>query len=124
MKLNEFKAEVDQLVKDGCGECDVVVSLSENSFGIAPFTNVNGVHPGIDWECGQVRISTDEKIIRMAKDRDNPSPKICMKSFGEGMFPYVCPECGMRVRKDDRYCSHCGQNIKGVVNPKPVNGLE
>lgn len=123
MKLKDFKAEVDQLVKDGCGERAVVVAVSENGFGTAPFANVNGVCPGIDWECGQVRIATDVQIIRKFKDRDKPSPKLCMKSFGDGMFPYVCPECGMRVRKNDHYCSHCGQNIKGIADAGGNDGI-
>jgi hypothetical protein len=116
MRLDELKKTVDLFVKDGHGGNEVVVSVAEVGFGTAPYSPVVDVSIGIDWECGQVRITAKDPIIRKFKDRDKPSPKLCMKSFGDGMLPYICPECGMRVRKNDKYCSHCGQNIEGIAD--------
>ena len=118
MRLDELKKTVDVLVKDGHGNNEVVVSVAEVGFGTAPYSPVVDVSIGIDWECGQVRIATKDPIVRKFKDRDKAIPKINGKNLGVGMFPYMCPDCGRKVRKDDRYCSHCGQRIEGVEPAK------
>ena len=95
---------------NNCGEHDkqVVVTLDSASMGARAFANVTGGEKGVDWEAGQIRISVDRPIIERNKDRDVPMPK------SKTMNGYVCPACGYFVRKDDKYCATCGQNITGI----------
>ena len=123
MRLDELKKTVDLFVKDGHGGNEVVVSVAEVGFGTAPYSPVVDVSIGIDWEFGQVRITAKDQIIRKFKDRDKPIPKISTKGLGDGMFPYICPDCGRKVRKNDKYCSHCGQNIKGIADAGGNNDI-
>lgn len=114
MILSELKKQVDFLCDNGHGDNPVIVTLSESSIGSRAFTEITGINSGFDWEHGQVRISTEKKIISYEKDRDN-----AMESRKEdyGMNSrirhlLICPKCENQLRKDDNYCSNCGQRIK------------
>ena len=110
MTLEELAHKVDILRNSGKQDRQVVVTLDSASIGSRAFANVVHICNGIDWEAGQVRIAVDRPIIEKNKDRDVPMPKAkCQTAKG-----YVCPACGYFVRKDDKYCSTCGQNIQGV----------
>lgn len=71
MVLSELKKQVDFLCDTGHSGNPVLVTLSESSVGSRAATGIIGIHSGIDWEHGQVRISTEKKIISYEKDRDN-----------------------------------------------------
>lgn len=109
MTLEELAHKVNLLLSH-CRQCkQVVVTLDTPSMGARACANVVDISNGIDWEDGQVRIAVDRPIIEKSKDRDVPMPK-AKTSNG-----YVCRACGCFVRKNDRYCPTCGQNVEGVM---------
>ena len=109
MTLEELAHKVDLLLSH-CGQGkQVVVTLDTPSMGARAYANVVDICNGIDWEAGQVRIAVDRPIMEKNKDRDVPMPK-AKTSNG-----YVCRACGYSARKNDRYCSTCGQNVEGVT---------
>lgn len=114
MVLSELKKQVDFLCDNGNGDNLVLVTLSESSIGARAATGITGIHSGIDWEHGQVRISTDKKIISYEKDRDNAiEPRREDYDIGTRVrHLFLCPKCENHLRKDDNYCSSCGQRIK------------
>ena len=90
------------------------MTLSESSIGSRAATGITGIHSGIDWEHGQVRISTEKKIISYGKDRDEViEPRREDYNIGSRVrHLFLCPKCENHLRKDDNYCSSCGQRIK------------
>lgn len=114
MVLSELKKQVDSLCDNGHGDNLVLVTLSESSIGSRAATDITGIHAGFDWECGQVRISTKNKIISYEKDRDNAmEPRREDYDIGSRIRNLlICPKCENQLRKGDNYCSHCGQRIK------------
>ena len=114
MVLLELKKQVDSLCDTGHGDNSVLVTLSESSIGSRAATGITGIHSGIDWEHGQVRISTEKKIISYGKDRDEViEPRREDYNIGSRVrHLFLCPKCENHLRKDDNYCSSCGQRIK------------
>ncbi len=114
MILSELKKQVDFLCDTGYGDNSVLVTLSEPSIGSRAATGITGIHSGIDWERGQVRISTEKKIISYGKDRDEViEPRREDYNIGSRTrHLFICPKCENQLRKDDNYCSHCGQRVK------------
>lgn len=113
MVLSEFKKQVDFLCDNGHGDNLVLVTLSESSIGSRAATGITGIHSGFDWECGQVIISTEKKIISYGKDRDNAmEPRRVDYDIGSRIrHLLLCPKCQNQLRKDNNYCNHCGQRI-------------
>ena len=114
MILSEFKKQVDFLYDNGHGDNPVLVTLSESSIGSRAATGITGIHSGFDWERGQVRISTEKRIISYGKDRDNAIEPI-REDYDIGTRKrhlLLCPNCENQLRIDDNYCSHCGQRIR------------
>lgn len=109
MTLEELAHKVDLLLSHCRQRKQVVVTLDTPSMGARACANVVDICNGIDWESGQVRIAVDRPIMEKNKDRDVPMPK-AKTSNG-----YVCRACGYSVRKNDRYCSTCGQKVEGVM---------
>ena len=109
MTLEELAHKVDLLLSHCRQGKQVVVTLDTPSMGARACANVVDISNGIDWEDGQVRIAVDRPIMEKSKDRDVPMPK-AKTSNG-----YVCRACWHFVRKNDRYCSTCGQNVEGVM---------
>ena len=114
MVLSELKKQVDFLCDNGHGDNLVLVTLSESSIGARAATAITGIHPGFDWEHGQVRVSTKKKIISYGKDRDNAiEPRKEDYDIGIRMrHLLLCPKCENQLRKYDDYCSNRGQRIK------------
>lgn len=114
MILSELKKQVDFLYETGHGDNPVLVTLSESSIGSRAATGITGIHSGFDWERGQVRISTEKKIISYGKDRDEVIEPI-KEDYNIGSRTrhlLLCPKCQNQLRKDDNYCGSCGQRIK------------
>ena len=114
MILSEFKNQVDLLYDTGHGDNLVLVTLSESSIGSRAATGIIGIHSGFDWERGQVRISTEKKIISYGKDRDEViEPRREDYDIGIRVRHLIlCPKCENKLRKGDNYCSNCGQRIR------------
>lgn len=116
MILSELKKQVDFLCENGHEKNSVLVTLSESSIGARAAAGVTGIHSGFDWERGQIRISTEKKIISYEKDRDKAIyPRKEDYDIGARIrHLLLCPKCDNQLRKDDNYCSHCGQRIKKI----------
>ena len=114
MVLSELKKQVDFLCDTGHGGNPVLITLSESSIGSRAATGITGIHSGIDWEHGQVRISAEKKIISYEKDRDNAiEPRKEDYDIGTRVrHLLLCPKCENQLRKGDNYCSNCGQKVK------------
>lgn len=114
MTLSELKKQIDFLCDNGHGDNLVLVTLSESSNGSRAATGITGIRSGFDWEHGQVRISTEKKIISYGKDRDNAmEPRREDYDIGSRVrHLLLCPKCQNQLRKDVNYCSNCGQRIK------------
>lgn len=116
MILSELKRQVDFLCEIGYGEKSVLVTLSDKSIGARAAAGITSINAGFDWEAGQIRISPDKKLILHDKDRDLPMVAIkwdCDMGGGKTRHLLICPKCDNHLRKNDRYCSCCGQRLKG-----------
>lgn len=111
MILLEFKKQVDLLCDSGHGNNPVLVTLLQASIGSRAATGITGIHSGFDWERGKVRISTEKKIVTYEKDRDSAiEPRRKDYDIGSRIHHLLlCPKCENNLRKDDNYCSNCGQ---------------
>lgn len=110
MTLNELKKSVDAYCERGRGDWKVVVELSQISIGGIASTEIAQIYEGFDWDFGKVIINTSDSIIMKTKDRDNP---VEIKKDPVFSKRYLCSACGYYVRKDDKFCSSCGQKLKG-----------
>ena len=109
MTLEELAHKVDLLLSH-CGQGrQVVVTLDTPSMGARACANVVDICNGIDWEASQVRIAMDKPSMEKNEDSDVPMPKAKTPNG------YVCRACWCFVRKHDKYCSTCGQNVEGVT---------
>lgn len=114
MTLSELKRQVDLFVDIGHGDDTVLINLSERSVGAKASAGITSLAPGIDWEHGQIRIHTDKKIISDHLNRDLVIPPVEI-DYDYGVKAYHvlhCPKCENKLRKDDKYCSLCGQRVK------------
>lgn len=115
IKLIKLKETVDRLCNSGHSEDIVVVTLNQPSVGPRAFTNVSGLYSGFDWEHGQIRIDTEDKILSKEKDRDNVIEPI-VKEYNildnKRSIVRKCRICENKLRIADKYCSNCGQRVK------------
>lgn len=94
----------------------IYVTTSDNSIGGRAYVTIQSIHNGFDWESGQIRIETNEKILKYEKDRDFAlEPKIKHYKFNNRNSTIIsCPKCENKLRRNDKYCSICGQKIKKI----------
>lgn len=115
MKLIELKEKIDRLYNSGHSDDIVVVTLNQPSVGTRAFTNISAIYSGFDWEQGQIRIETEDKILSKEKDRDNVIEPI-VKEYNiidnKRSIVRKCRICENKLRIADKYCSNCGQRVK------------
>ena len=116
MKLKELYEISKSLVEQGKAEDDVLITLSESSVGARASTPINCMYAGFDWENGQIRIEPKNKLINKLKDRDKQLDTKIMEydNLGRKHIIRKCPICENHLKKDDKYCSRCGQAIKHI----------
>lgn len=120
MTLNELKRSVDTCVQFGHGNDVVLITLSEPSFGWRASIGIRDIYPGIDWEYGQMRIEPDEAICKKGRAKDDLLPMHIYAYTAPRRF-YSCPICETHVKKDDHYCSRCGQHLFFDANREPAD---
>ena len=115
MKLKNLKEKVDYLYENKFGENEVYITLSDISIGGRAKVSFDYIVNGFDWEKGEIRIEPNEKIIRYKNNRDNIIPPIQISYENNGRKTVIlnCPKCGTKLRKNDNFCFHCGQKVKG-----------
>lgn len=113
LNLNDIKTLVDAYVGDGYGNCPVYITLSQPSIGTRSCVGIFDLCLGMDWEHGQIRIEPTENITSYRKDRDCLiAPWITeYESGGRKRKIINCPKCNNHLRKDNKYCSNCGQRV-------------
>lgn len=116
MKLKELYEISKSLVEQGKAEDEVLITLSEPSVGARASAPINSIYAGFDWEHGQIRIEPKNKLINKLKDRDKQLDTKIMEydSLGRKCIIRKCPVCENHLKKDDKYCSRCGQAIKHI----------
>ena len=116
MKLKELYEISKSLIEQGKEEDDVLITLSEPSIGGRASTPINYVYAGFDWEHGQVRVEPKDSLINKLKDRDKQLDIKIMEYNNSGRKCIIrkCPICENHLKKDDKYCSRCGQAIKHI----------
>ena len=94
----------------------IYVTTADSSVGARAHVIATGLYNGFDWERGQLRIETEEKILKYENTRDNKIvPRIHIFVLdGRRYVTINCPKCDNKLHKGDYYCSKCGQAIKSV----------
>lgn len=116
MKLKELYEISKSLMEQGKAEDEVLITLSESSVGARASAPINSVYAGFDWEHGQVRVEPKDSLISKLKDRDKQLDAriIEYNNLGRKHIIRKCPICENHLKKDDKYCSRCGQAIKHI----------
>lgn len=116
MKVNELSKILHFYSEHGHEDDIVLITLSQPSVGARASVGVQGVFSGFDWEDGQIRIEPVTPLIAKYNNRDIGKPARCTE-YGED-DGYIrkrivrhCPICDEFLRKNDKYCSNCGQAI-------------
>lgn len=122
MKLSTFAKALNRYVEAGHGSDKVIVELDNGVSGDVEADEITAdvimARPARTGKA--ILIQTDTAIIPKEKDRDKPK-------FAEERAPeddnadgktakkknpvFVCPDCGLVLRKTDRFCSKCGRKI-------------
>lgn len=121
MKLSKIKEIVDNLVNSGYGDYNTVITTHDISIGARAYSDIQYISNGFDWESGQIRIEPQTDLISKSKDRDKELP-IIKHIYGQGIRNVIsCPKCENHLRKDDRYCSNCGQRVNTTKIAREIN---
>lgn len=96
----------------------LLVTTADKSIGGRASVQIKGIYQGFDWEQGQIRIETDEQIIKKYNDRDAEKDKWYFTERITNKKYSVCSACHYRVGKNDNYCKHCGQKLSDVIIDK------
>lgn len=117
MKLYELFMQIKSLIEIGHENDVVLITLSQASCGARASVGIQDICVGFDWEHDQIRIITDEPIIKKYNDRDVGKLAICIEcDYGTNKRRVrKCPICENHLSKKDRYCGNCGQAIVGGV---------
>lgn len=97
------------------GDKLLLVTTSDRSIGGRASVEIKGIYQGFDWEHGQIRIETDEQIVKKYNDRDIEKDKWLFTERITNKKYSVCPCCTYRVGKKDNYCKHCGQKLSNEL---------
>lgn len=100
------------------GEKLLLVTTSDRSIGGRASVGIKGIYQGFDWEQGQIRIETDEQIIKKYNNRDVEKDKWYFTERITNKKYSVCSVCHHRVGKNDNYCKHCGQKLSNELVDK------
>lgn len=120
MNLAELKGAVDHAYNalrnyEKPEEINVVLEIDEPSVGAGASVNVVHASRGFDWENGRFNIVVAEKIVRKGRSKEDAiAPWENEYDYGNGKKTVIrdCRMCGGQVKKDNRYCVHCGQRLK------------
>ena len=116
MNLLNFKEIIDGYCetissRENLSEVPVLINLQEPSIGAGASDPIVSAYIGFDWEDGQFRLCSKNKIIHDELSRD-VSKRIQTSKYNETPS-YWCPRCGGHLSTNkDKYCSHCGQKLE------------
>lgn len=113
INLKQLKKSVDFIYNqiEEPEKVGVYVTLEEPSIGARAKSDVISCNMGFDWEAGQFRIATKDKLVRKDRDRLSIIPIKQRLSFDNTRKIYCCPICDNKISKIDKFCRFCGQRM-------------
>lgn len=101
-----------------------MIITADRSIGGRAFVYATWIGEGFDWESGQIRIATDEKILKYKNGRDVAKSPIIRKyeQAGKKIVVRKCSACENKIGKEDRFCRYCGQKINVMSEENVIRG--
>lgn len=102
----------------------IMITTADRSIGGRAFVYATWIREGFDWESGQIRIDTDEKVLKYKNGRDAAKSPVIRKyeQAGKKFVVRKCPACENKIGKEDRYCKYCGQKINVMSEENIIRG--
>lgn len=102
----------------------IMITTADRSIGGRAFVYATWIGKGFDWESGQIRINTDEKVLKYKNGRDVAKSPIIRKyeQAGKKFVVRKCPACENKIGKEDRFCKYCGQKINVMFEENIIRG--
>lgn len=102
----------------------IMITTADRSIGGRAFVYATWIREGFDWESGQIRIDTDEKVLKYKNGRDAAKSPVIRKyeQAGKKFVVRKCPACENKIGKEDRYCKYCGQKINVMSKENIIRG--
>lgn len=102
----------------------IMTTTADRSIGGRAFVYATWIREGFDWESGQIRIDTDEKVLKYKNGRDAAKSPVIRKyeQAGKKFVVRKCPACENKIGKEDRYCKYCGQKINVMSEENIIRG--
>lgn len=102
----------------------IMITTADRSIGGRAFVYATWIREGFDWESGQIRIDTDEKVLKYKNERDAAKSPVIRKyeQAGKKFVVRKCPACENKIGKEDRYCKYCGQKINVMSEENIIRG--
>lgn len=102
----------------------IMITTADRSIGGRAFVYATWIREGFDWESGQIRIDTDEKVLKYKNGRDAAKSPVIRKyeQAGKKFVVRKCPACENKIGKEDRYCKYCGQKINVISEENIIRG--
>ena len=92
-------------------QIEVVIPLATAGFGPRDSVGVSDALLGFDWEAYTFMLVPDKELWR---EPEAKWPREQVWDTGERIERVLlCPRCPNHVTHIDRYCSQCGQRLKG-----------
>ena len=101
-----------------------MITTADRSIGGRAFVYATWIGEGFDWESGQIRINTDEKVLKYKNGRDVAKSPIIRKyeQAGKKFVVKKCPTCDNKIAKEDRFYRYCGQKINVMSEENVIRG--
>lgn len=105
-------------------DTQIMITTADRSIGGRAFVYATWIREGFDWESGQIRIDTDEKVLKYKNGRDAAKSPVIRKyeQAGKKFVVRKCPACENKIGKEDRYCKYCGQKINVMSEENIIRG--
>lgn len=102
----------------------IMITTADRSIGGRAFVYAAWIGEGFDWESDQIRIATDEKILKYKNERDVAKSPIIRKyeRAGKKIVVRKCSACENKIEKEDRFCRYCGQKINVMSEENVIRG--
>ena len=102
----------------------IMITTADRSIGGRTFVYATWIREGFDWESDQIRIDTDEKVLKYKNGRDAAKSPVIRKyeQAGKKFVVRKCPACENKIGKEDRYCKYCGQKINVMSEENIIRG--
>lgn len=117
LSIGELKKILESMIeKDGrISQRPLLITTNDESVCGREYVTVTNITQGGDWEKGQIRITTNEPIIRKHNSKDVKKDKLLITEKYTGKRYARCSSCNGRIARTDKYCKHCGQRFNEKI---------